>query len=150
METTFNYQDVPANYLHCRNEQCSRAAECLRYQAGMQVTKETPFFVVVNTPHVENLKECLYFQPYQTTRMGVGIKNLYDKMPRGLGLRVKKRIHRYLGNGPYYRIRNGECVIKPKLETFIRKVFEEEGVGEEPVFDQYVERYDFTSYYKHS
>jgi hypothetical protein len=34
-------------------------------------------------------------------------------------------------------------LITPEQQDFIRKVFLEEGIEEEPVFDEYVEQYDW-------
>lgn len=144
MNANFNYQDVPKSYIHCRNEQCPRTADCLRYQVGLRVTKETPFYVVINDPHVTGQEECSYFHAYQTIRMGLGIKYLYDDMTRKQEDKVRRRILRHLGRNHYYRIYREEQLIKPSLEAFIKQVFEEEEIGREPVFDRYIDCYDFT------
>ena len=38
MEETFDYSQVPHDFVHCFNAQCPRAGECLRQLAGRHVT----------------------------------------------------------------------------------------------------------------
>lgn len=145
MEANFNYKEVPQGYLHCLNAQCPRSADCLRFKIGTIVDKETLYFTIVNPAYQPDTDKCRFFRPDQLTRHPIGITHLFDNLPHKTAQNLWKTIHKHIGNSVYYRIRDKERAIRPEEEAFIRQAFIEEGITEEPCFDEYIEQYDFFS-----
>lgn len=144
MEQNFDYGQVPRHYLHCQNAPCPLSADCLRFRAGLHIDKETPHFSIVNPAYVAGLEgECPYFRRDRLIRFAAGITHLYDTLPHAKALKIKQTIGSHFERNAYYRIRNKQRLIKPGEQAFIRQVFKDEGIEEEPVFDQYIERYDW-------
>ena len=143
MKENFNYKDIPQGYTHCLNTQCLRASECLRVKAGLLADESVPSFQTVNPVYVACREECRYFHPKRLIRYASGINNLFTDLPHRKAVRLKKLIHHQLGHNTYYRIYNQTRLIGPEEQAFIRESFIKEGIETEPVFNSYVEKYDF-------
>jgi hypothetical protein len=144
MKKDFDYKDVPQGYLHCLHAGCPRSADCLRFKVGAAVHEDIPYFSILNPAYVTKQKECNFFQPDELVRCAYGISHLYDNLLHKQYLKIKKIIHDYLGHSHYYRVRNKLLPIKPEEQAFIRELFIKEGIETEPLFDEYVEHYDFS------
>lgn len=146
MEKDFNYTSAPKVYLFCLNAQCPQAAQCLRYQASQHINPERVIISVINPAHLTGItKECSYFQPNRLARYALGITHLLDKLPHTDALRLKKEIYNHFQRNMYYRIYNKERLIHPREQEFIRKLFLQIGIEEEPLFDEYIDKYDWDS-----
>lgn len=143
MRADFDYKEVPQDYIHCLNGQCPQSSDCLRFKIAAVASKEVPYFSTMNPVYVDEQKECPYFHPDLLIRYASGITRLYDDLTHIKYVKIKKAIHNYLGHSRYYRIYNKLLFIKPEEQDFIRELFIKENVGAEPLFDEYVERYDF-------
>ncbi|MDL2256353.1 DUF6078 family protein [Parabacteroides sp. OttesenSCG-928-G06] len=143
MKEDFNYKEIPGGYLHCLNAECSRSVDCLRYQVTLHVDQETPAFSVLNSGYVAARGECPFFQPDSLTRFALGMKHLFDNVPYAKALKIRNALYHYFERSMYYRIRNKTRLITPNEQAYIRQVFRKEGVQEEPVFDEYIEKYDW-------
>ncbi|MDL2222785.1 DUF6078 family protein [Bacteroidales bacterium OttesenSCG-928-M11] len=145
MKKSINYKEVPQNYVHCLNTACKRANDCLRFMVGQAVPDDVTLFTTINPSAINALGgECQYFEPIKLIRYALGITHLYDNMSHAKYVQVKNAIHKYFGHARYYRIYNKLYYITPEQQDFIRDLFRKEGVEEEPVFDEYVERYNFS------
>lgn len=144
MKERFDYKEVPEYYLHCLHAQCPRSSDCLRYKAAVLAGKEVAYFKTVNPVWADEQEECRYFHPARLTRYASGITRLYNDLPHTKYLKIKKIVHNYFGHTHYYRIYNKLRFIKPEDQTFIRELFMKEGIETEPLFDEYVEKYDFS------
>ncbi len=143
MNEKFDYKEVPDGYLHCLNAQCVKSSDCLRFKAGTHVSNEVKYFLIINAANANEQKECSYFQPDRLVRCALGITHLYDNLPHTKYTKIKKAIHDHFGHSHYYRIYNKKYFIKPEDQVFIRELFVKEGIESEPLFDEYIERYDF-------
>lgn len=143
MKTILRYEDVPEYYTLCLEEQCLHKADCLRSKVAALVPKEVPRLLIVNPMYIIDKEKCPFFQADTTTRFAIGISHLYDKLPRSVYPSIKKKIYNYFGHNGYYRIYHKSTLISPKDQAFIRQVFIKEGIEDEPLFDEYVDRYDF-------
>lgn len=144
MEKDFDYNTVPKTYLHCLNAHCPHTAKCLRYQVSQHITPETVSISVLNPTHVAGKEQkCAYFQPDRLSHFTLGITHLLDKLPHTEALRFKEEIYNYFHRNMYYRVYNKERLIRPKEQEFIRQLFLRNGIKEEPVFDEYVDQYDW-------
>ncbi len=145
MKESFDYKEVPEGYAHCLNTQCPCSSDCLRYKIGAIVSDDTTHIKVVNPKYVKKQKECPYFQPDELVCYAYGISHLYDGLLHTTYIKIKKALREYFGHNAYYRIYNKIYPVKAKDQAFIRELFQKEGVEFEPVFDEYIERYDFFS-----
>jgi len=144
MSENFNYKEVPHGYTHCMNEQCPRSAECLRFLVGLHISKETPTFSQVNPAYVEEQGECRYFREIRTIRLAFGFKRIFDNLPHKKAEKIRDIIYRHFGRNTYYRSRSQERPIQPKDQDFILQTFIKEGIEEAPVFEKYIDQYDWS------
>lgn len=75
--------------------------------------------------------------------MAVGMLHLYDNLNYRDALVVRREIYLHFGRGTYYRIRNGERMIAPDEQNFIKQVFRKHGITSDPVFDGYEDAYEW-------
>lgn len=143
MENNFNYQEVPGAYLHCLHAECPRSATCLRFLVTLHADPHTLCFSVINPAFIAEQVECPYFQVDELTRFALGMSHLLDNQVHSKALKLRKVLYSYFGRSMFYRIRNKERLITPEEQAFIREIFRKEGIEEEPVFDQYVYRYQW-------
>ena len=143
MTNNFNYKEVSGNYAHCVNVECPRATECLRFQAAQHADAKAISFIIINPKHIASQKECSYFRLDQLIRHAVGITRLFDNLPYSKARRIKKQLQGHFGHNYYYRIYRHERYLSPKEQDFIRELFLKEGIQEEPVFDEYIDTYDW-------
>ena len=143
MRKEFNYKEVPKNYIHCLNEQCMRSADCLHFKVALYADKDRSGFMTINPLYVANREKCDYFQPDQLIRFASGITYLFDHLPHAKAVRVKDILYKHFGLNTFYRIQNKKRLIKPEEQDYIREVFLKEGIKEDPVFDKYIDKYDW-------
>ncbi|MDH6306389.1 hypothetical protein M2459_000376 [Parabacteroides sp. PF5-5] len=143
MKENFNYKDVPWDYLHCLNAQCPRSADCLRFQVTLHTDQDRSSFSIVNPAYVAAREECPFFHLDRLTHFALGMRRLFDKVPHAKALKIRNILYHHFERSMYYRIRNKVRLITPKEQAFIRQVFLNEGIQEEPVFDEYVDQYDW-------
>ncbi|NDV58237.1 DUF6078 family protein [Bacteroides sp. 519] len=144
MKKDFNYKDVPQTYPHCLHAQCPQAQKCLRFYVAQHADEETQTFPLINPNYLNGKEEsCPYFQLNVLTRFASGITHLFDDLPHAKAVKIKQIIYNYFKRNMYYRILNKERLIKLDEEAFIRGVFKKEGIDTEPVFDEYVYKYDW-------
>ena len=49
----------------------------------------------------------------------------------------------HFGRNAYYRFRRKEQLITPSEQKYIRQLFRKKGITDEPIYDEYVERYEW-------
>ena len=79
----------------------------------------------------------------RTARFAMGITHLLDKLPHSEAVIVKSLLYDLLKRNMYYRIKNKERSIRPSEQESIRQIFLSRGITDEPVFDEYIEQYDW-------
>lgn len=145
METFFNYDEVPFNYTHCLMEQCPRSADCLRFLVTRHVPRQTVTIQTVNPLHLEDKETCPFFHPDCLSRFAVGFSNILNNLPHEKAILIRKDLIEYFGRVMYYRIRNKERQIRPEEQLAIDRILKDRGILEKPVFDEYIDRYDFSN-----
>ena len=143
MNKNFNYKEVPKNYMHCLNAQCLQSAHCLRFKAARHAGQATASFLVVNPAHVANADECQFFQSAHFVQFARGITHLLNNLPHAQHIKIKRSLYNHFNKNVFYRILNKQRLIKPEEQEFIRQLFIQEEIAEEPVFDEYVELYNW-------
>ena len=138
-----NYKEAPQDFLYCQKKQCSQSDACLRFQAGLSIDATLSHFSIVNPLYVEDRAECPYFRSTEPIRCASGITHLFDNLPHAKSHKIKYLISNYFSKGTLYRITIKERLIKPEEIAFIQSLFTKEGITEEPLFDEYVEMFDW-------
>lgn len=144
MQENFDYSSVPHNFIHCLNGQCRHANRCLRYQVTQYIPVQRKSFAIANpactTPDAD---ACPYFMSDQMEQFALGITHLLDNIPHKEVNAIKRQIIACMNKATYYRCWRKERLIKPAEQEQIRQIFLNKGITEQPVFDEYVEQYDW-------
>ena len=143
MQEDFDYKDVPKGFLHCLDTKCTHSATCLHFLAAQHAEQNISSFLVVNPVYVANRDECQFFQTVCLARFALGITHLFNNLQHAKAVKIKAILYNYFGRNTFYRIRSKQRLIKPEEQDFIRKVFIEEEIADEPIFDEYVDRYNW-------
>lgn len=144
MEPESKYESVPQGFAYCLNEQCKHSTKCLRYLVSKQLTPKQQIFSIVNpactTPQADS---CPFFKADQMDRYALGITYLLDNLPHNKAIDIKRAMKANFSKGTLYRIQKKERLITPEEQNIIRMIFIRHGIHTDPLFDQYVEQYDW-------
>ena len=142
MEQKTNTLSVPYSYARCYNEQCRQAENCLRRMAALYDTADYPFITILNPVRFPKADgNCSYFQKAEKVRMAWGVKGLLDKIPYEDAVSIKQQLIGHFGKTKYYRFYREERYLTPKEQAYIRQVFCNKGITEEPPFTRYTDEY---------
>lgn len=70
-----------------------------------------------------------------------GVKGLLDKIPYEDAVSIKQQLIGHFGKTKYYRFYREERYLTPKEQAYIRQVFCNKGITEEPPFTRYTDEY---------
>lgn len=144
MKPNFDYSLAPHNFIHCLNAQCPQAGECLRHQVFLRIPSECEYIRIVNPAHITPAGEsCPYFMPDQLRQFALGITHLLDNVPHSDAIIIKQRMLNHFKAHMYYRFCRKERLINPDGQAYIRQLFLDRGITDEPVYDEYVEQYEW-------
>lgn len=144
MKPDFDYNSVPHDFVHCFNAQCEHASKCLRHQIALLTPPERG--VVRTISPVFKLPagtNCSYFKAEKLQRFALGFAHLLDKVPYKDAVVLRKQIFNYFERSTYYRCLHKERLIKVEEQAYICQLFTNRGIEKEPVFDEYVEQYEW-------
>lgn len=144
MKSDFEYSLVPYNFLHCLNGECLHAADCLRHQVSLRIPSDREAVTIVNPARITPASEgCPYFMPDRLQRFAFGITHLLDSIPHGDAVVIKQQMIAHFKTHTYYRFLRKERLINPAGQEYIRQLFLKRGLTDEPVYDEYVEQYEW-------
>lgn len=144
MKPDFDYNSVPYGFVHCLNGQCQRVATCLRHQVALRVPPECSFITILNPSHTApHGEDCSCFLPDRLQSFALGITYLLDSIPHSDALIIKQQMIQYFNRATYYRCWRKERLIKPAEQEHIRRLFLHRGITESPVYDEFVEQYEW-------
>ena len=144
MESDFDYGTVPYGFIHCLNESCKDAKHCLRHQVTHYLPSNCSHISIVSPAYIAATNgKCPYFMSDQKAMFALGITHLLDQMPHKDAVNVKRLIIEKLNRSTYYRCWRKERLISPTEQTYIREIFLSKGIKEEPLYDEYIEQYDW-------
>lgn len=142
MNTELKYEDVPYGYAHCFHHQCILKDKCMHYLVGTLTTSLHPVISTINLLHVpEDTSKCDSFFLIQQMKIAWGLKHLYDNLPYNIAKKIKATIILKLGRTQYYRLYRQENGIDPTVRRFIKGVFEQHKIEEEPAYERYTVEY---------
>lgn len=143
MDKTFDFSQVPYDWTMCYIERCSNKEDCMRYQ----VCKLAPETMTRNNcvlPNALKNKECPHFMPIKIVHAAAGFWHIFDEIKARHSHVMRMKLANYLGTGgSYYRYRNGETLLMPKQQEWIKQMFRAYGYEEVVVFDDYKDVYRF-------
>lgn len=144
MDKKIDFNDAPKNYLYCNHSKCPRRNKCLRYQAMLAIPQDTPYYTAINLNYITgNEDNCTFFNPFRTSLFASGIDHLLDNIPHATAIAIHKDIYSLMGRNIYYRIRNKERLLHPEEQKQIAAIFLKHGIKFKPVYDKYIEKYDW-------
>ena len=144
MENEFNYQSVPYNFAHCFNHQCPKAGKCLRNIAAQHCINNYPTLRIINPAAIPaDANACPHFRSATKIHVAWGIKHLLDNVPYKNVYELKSQMIAHFGRGRYYRFYRKECYLAPEQQAYIRQLFRNQGIKEEPAFEAYSDEYSW-------
>ena len=66
-----------------------------------------------------------------------------DNVPHKDAEQLKSLMLSHFGRGMYYRFYRKEKYLSPEQQEYIRRIFRQKGITEEPAFDSYTEEYEW-------
>ena len=144
MENKFDYQSVPYGFAHCFHSQCIHKEECLHHLAAINCTSQYPTLSIINPNRIpRDTTDCPYFRKAQKYRVAWGIRHLLDNVPHKCAAPMRNQLVGHFGKTTYYRFYRQEQGLFPKAQAYIRQVFKQYGIAEEPKFERYSEEYSY-------
>ena len=145
MKENFDHSAVPYDFVHCLNQQCPHAVECLRYQVALHLSTECNIISIVNPVYATSAGKdnCKFFKADKLMQYTSGITHLLDSIPYSDASEIKQQMLEYFGRNSYYRFPRKERLISPSEQKYIRQLFRKRGLEDEPVYDEYLERYEW-------
>lgn len=145
MDTNFSYGRVPGNYAQCLNQQCAQSQKCTRrLVAEHYVSKQSTISIINPNCIPEDTNTCPYFHVVRKIRMAWGVKRLLDNVPLKDAKILKAQMLHYFGRNIYYSLYRKERGITPEQQEYIRQIFRNKSIIEEPTFEFYTEEYQWS------
>lgn len=140
----FNFESVPKNYIVCFAAECPLREQCMRYQAGLVLPAGMEKGYSIFPTACRN-GQCRHFAQVREVQAARGFTTIFDRVRRNDFQPMTSELMGYLGTGgTYYRYRNGERLLMPEQQEWIRQLFSRYGYDEEVTFDSILTTYDFT------
>ena len=138
--------NIPLNFTCCLCHDCPKAGSCLRHLAAEEWSARDSSFACIN-PKFRNVgtKDCIHFISTEKQRCAKGMKNIFDNLPLRAYKNIKNVLCSHFSRKRFYAMLKGESLIKPKEQEYIASIFRSEGVEEPPVFEEYVEEYNWNN-----
>ena len=144
MRNDLNYQDLPYEFIHCINAECTKADRCLRQMAASIVPEDKTYFPIVNPKSVSaDGVDCPHYKASDKIKIAWGVSALYDKVPHKTADHLRKQLLAYFGKNVYYRCFRKERAITPEEQAAISRIFILNGIDEAPAFDYFTEEFNW-------
>lgn len=133
---------APYTFARCFNAQCSKAEKCLRRMAALYDTNSYPFISIVNPDCLPaDTCNCPHFRDAEKIHVAWGLKNLFDRIPYVDAISLRSQLLGHYGKTTYYRFYRGEHYLSPNEQNYIRRLFRQKGITDEPAFERYTDEY---------
>ena len=143
MKNKLSYNDVPSDWALCLQDDCPRCETCLRHAAGRLMPAATTHHAVV-LPAARQGDDCRLYVKNERVTMARGMKGIFAGVPSEEVPRLRKSLIGCIGSkSHYYRFRNGEYLIDPKLQARIADIFHRICPDLQPRYDNTTEAYYF-------
>ena len=133
---------VPYNFSRCFNDQCPQALKCLRYIAAKNEITDYLYISIVNPArYPADGNQCECFKTAVKVHVAWGLKRLLDRIPYEDAVSIRMHLVGHYGKTGYYRFYRGERGLMPKDQAYIKQIFRNKGIKEEPTYQRYTEEY---------
>ncbi len=137
---------VPFNFARCFNAHCPQASKCLRHIATQLDTTDYLYISIVNPArYPADGNQCECFKTAVKVHVAWGLKRLLDRIPYEDAVSIRIQLVGHYGKTGYYRFYRGERGLMPKDQAYIRQLFRNKGIKEEPTYQRYTEEYSLLS-----
>ena len=149
---------LPRDYMVCFATQCPQNHDCMRYLAAQFIPADVEKGVCVYPTACRNGHR-RYYSQIRRVRAAKGFGDIFANVKRlncsivnNFFANVKRKDYmpmmaefkRHIGSGgTYYRYKNGQLLLMPEQQEWIRQLFKRYGYSEDVKFGCYVETYDF-------
>lgn len=143
-EKVLTAKDIPWRYPLCFNNECADKDRCMHYQAWL-LTPKDKFSGAAVYPTAWEDGQCRCFQEKKLVKRAWGFTHIYDNVPKHLRPEARQYMRALFGggNGPYYRVHNGERMLSPQKQEEVLKIIASYGSIEGIEFDHYVPEWNF-------
>ena len=109
MKEEISFTQVPFNYPLCLNEQCPKAATCLRQLAMQSMPTEKDYWKIISPKRLATVKgECPFYRSSQKARYAKGFMNMLNSLLQQAGNRHRQ---------PDSRLRPAHLLPRPQRRT---------------------------------
>lgn len=136
-----NYDEVPKNFVHCYQANCTLSERCLRYQAAHHVPSNKRKVLAINPSHSLKVdgQQCPEFLTDKSIQYAYGMSQVFEGLPYQKAKAIKNEIIELIGKTQFYRMKRKEIRISPKQQECFEEVFLKHGITVKPKFDCYIE-----------
>ena len=140
----FNFSEVPASWMLCFCEGCTRHADCLRYLTGQHVPDDLTCGNAVYPSACRN-GSCRHFKQIRVIHAAYGFAPLFREVKQKDYTLLREKMKAYLGgHGTYYRYNRGERLLTPEQQQWILSLFARYGYTDGLAFEHYRDVIDFS------
>ncbi len=138
-------ENIPFDYAYCyaTAQQCTLSAQCLRHHAAQlneEQTKPRERLITISPTYIERVaqgEKCGHFRSDVPLRYALGMKHLFDVVPKVHYSHVRKRVMGVFSSERlFFYAQKGEHLISPEQQSKIAHIFQQVGL-EAPVFESY-------------
>ena len=143
-ERNFDFGRVPEGFALCFSTECPLREECMRHLAGRHapdtLTRGLSVF-----PNAYRHGQCCHYRPIRPIKAARGFGDILANVRRSDYSTMRAELVKYLGTGgTFYRYRNGERLLTPEQQEWMRQLLRRYGYEDDVQFNSYVMTYDFT------
>lgn len=132
----------PLQFARCFNDQCPQASKCLRHIAAQNNGADYLYITNVNPArYPADGNQCECFKTAVKVHVTWGLKRLLDRIPYEDAVSIRSQLVGHYGKTGYYRLYRGERGLMPKDQAYIKQLFRNKGIKEEPTYQRYTEEY---------
>lgn len=143
MLENFDYTLVPGQFAHCFHGNCQRAGECLRYQITTFLSGDLCRVMTVNPLYTPADEGCSYFKSCIPLVYVEGMSRMFADLPYEKANVIKQKMLAHFGKTYFYRLKRKERCFTPEDQMFVKRIFQNVGIEEQPKYDAYIERFDW-------
>ena len=142
--TTNPNEKVPNEYALCTQNDCPKAATCLRHAAVAMMPSDVRTWRIVSPAYLAQTEgECPYYRSTEKVVYARGFVRMIRSLPVSISETVAKKLITRFGRNAYYDMRKGKRAIAPAEQEIILTVVAECGAQQEFLFDAYEEMYSW-------
>ena len=144
MENQLESKDIPMGYPLCFNDECTKKACCMHYQARL-LMPENRYHGSAVFPTAWQDETCKCFREKRLVQKAWGFTHIYDNVPHYQRAEARFCVRSYFsgGCGPYYRYHHGDNKLSPRQQADIMAILATFGSTDGIRFDHYETAWDF-------